>query len=141
MDTTGIIELISSIKNRANELIVNELKKEGIPDIVPSHGNILFTLFKKDGIMMKEINEIINKKKNTVTVLIKKLIKLGYIKKQSDPTDQRITRIFLTEKGKSFEKSFFRISNKLVGKIYINFTDEEKNSIMKLLNKVKNNLG
>jgi MarR family transcriptional regulator, organic hydroperoxide resistance regulator len=139
MNYNNIISLISLIRNLANEFIINELKKEGIKNIAPSHGFILHTLFNKDGITMKEINEIINKKKNTVTVLIDKLESMEYLRKETDIDDKRITRIFLTEKGKSFEKSFKRLSDKLIKKAYAGIAENEKLNLMKYLDKIKKN--
>jgi MarR family transcriptional regulator, organic hydroperoxide resistance regulator len=139
MNFNNIISLISSIRNRSYELIVDELDKEGVNDIAPSHGFILYNLFKRDGITMKEINERINKKKNTVTVLIDKLESRGYVKKEQDEDDKRITRIFLTKKGRSFEKFFNEVSKKLLDITYAGFSDKEKTEIMRLLEKINNN--
>lgn len=139
MNYNNAISLISLIRNHANEFIINELKKEGIKNIAPSHGYILHTLFNNDGITMKEINENINKKKNTVTVLIEKLEYQGYLRRETDFNDKRITRIYLTEKGKFFEKSFKRISDKLIKKTYSGFKEDDKEVFVKYLEKIKDN--
>ena len=83
MKDTEIFQLISSVRNRANEFIVDNLQKAGIENIAPSHGHILHNLYIKDGITMTEITQKIHKKKNTVTVLVDKLIRYGYIRKQN----------------------------------------------------------
>lgn len=140
MSSNEIVTLLSSVKTQASDLIMDELKKSGVKGISPSHGFILHSLFKRDGLMMREINEKINKRKNTVTVLIEKLVSLGYIEKKSDIQDKRITRIFLTEKGRSFEKVFRDVSKTLIEKIYSGFTEGEKSKIMMLLEKIRKNL-
>jgi len=140
MNTNDVIRLISAVRHRANELIVNELAKAGIKNIVPSHGYILFNLFKKDGLAMKEITQKIGKRKNTVTVLIDKLVLHGYIRKEADADDRRRTRIYLSQKGKSFEHVFNGISKKLLDAVYKGFSEEEKRTLMKLLEKIENNL-
>ena len=135
MNIKDIISGISSIRSKANEFIISELKKAGITDIAPSHGFILYTLYKKDGIPMKEITEKINKKKNTVTILINKLIRNGYIYKKADINDKRISRIFLSEKGISFKSDFMNISDKLINKAFKNFKEIEKKELARLLDK------
>jgi DNA-binding MarR family transcriptional regulator len=139
METKNIISRISAIRNKANEFLAHELHLEGLRDIAPSHGYILYVLFKNDGISMKEIKNSINKKKNTVTVLIDKLVSRGFLKKVPDANDGRTTRIFLTPKGKSLEKSFNSISDKLLKKAYHGFSENEKTKIVMLLNKIDKN--
>ena len=139
MNTNNIISLISSIRNKANNFILAELKKIGINNISPSHGYILYTLYKKDGIPMKDITKNINKKKNTVTILIDKLIKEGYVYKEIDIKDKRFSRIFLSEKGQSFKENFMHISEILLEKAFANIHDLEKEKLMELLLKIENN--
>jgi MarR family transcriptional regulator, organic hydroperoxide resistance regulator len=139
METNGIISRISAIRTKANEFLAHELYREGLKDIAPSHGYILFVLFKNDGISMKEIKNSINKKKNTVTVLIDKLLSHGFLKKAPDANDGRTTRIFLTSKGKSLEKSFNSISDRLLKKAYKGFSESEKMNLTMLLNKMDKN--
>ena len=139
MNTNNAISKISSIRNRANEFIISELKKIAINNIAPSHGYILYTLYKKNGIPMKDITKSINKKKNTVTILINKLIKNGYIYKSTCPEDKRLSRVYLTEKGKSFKNVFMKISDKLIKKTFNNFIESEKKELIRLLIKIENN--
>ena len=139
MDTNKIISVISSLRNLANEFLIGELKKEGVSNIAPSHGHILNALFENDGISMKEITEKINKKKNTVTVLIEKLTAQGFVRKGIDCSDKRTTLVFLTHKGKTLEKSFKDISTKLIDKAYNGFTEKEKSNLMMFLKRMETN--
>jgi len=140
MNTAKVVAVISSIRGLAHELIMEELKTHGIPDIAPSHGDILATLYSGDGIPMKDIAVRIGKKKNTVTVLVDKLAHLGYVRKEEDGLDRRTTRIFLTEKGRAFEKVFREVSEKLIRKTYSGLTEPEKEQLMELLARVEQNL-
>jgi MarR family transcriptional regulator, organic hydroperoxide resistance regulator len=139
MDTTTIIARISALRNKAHGFLTYELHKAGLGDIAPSHGFILYALFKNDGSSMKEITSRINKKKNTVTVLIEKLAAHGFIKKAFDTSDRRTTRIFLSKKGKTLEKSFNTISEKLLATAYHGFTENEKITLLTLLDKMNRN--
>lgn len=140
MNTGKVIARIASIRGLAHELITGELGKAGISDIAPSHGDILSQLYSEDGISMKEIARRINKKKNTVTVLVDKLTALGYIRKETDGADRRTTRVFLTEKGCAFQEVFRGVSDTLIGKVWEGFAEEEKEALMGLLERVERNL-
>ena len=136
----GLFHKISRIRKKGNDLILSELNKLGIEKVSPSHGHILTNLYQKDGMTMKEIAEKIRKKKNTVTILVDKLIKAGYIYKETAPEDKRITHIYLTEKGNAFRDDFYRIGKQLIEKTYQGFSEDEKELLISLLNRVDDNL-
>lgn len=140
MEQQQIIALISKIRHSANELIMRELDNHGIKGIVPSHGEILVRLFRRDSIPMSELASAINKKKNTVTTLVEKLVNLGYVSKSTDPDDSRITLVKLTPDGKSLQKSFDKVSAVLLDTVYNGITEKEKESVLKVLLKMKKNL-
>ena len=140
MNTAKVIAVISSIRGLAHELIAGELKKHGVADIAPSHGDILAALYSQDGMSMKDISARIGKKKNTVTVLIDKLVALGYVRKETDGLDRRTTRVFLAEKGRVFEHIFREVSQKLIEKTYRGFTESEKEELMGLLTRMEENV-
>lgn len=140
MEQKQIIALISKIRHNANELIMRELEKHGIKGIVPSHGEILVRLFRRDSIPMSELASAINKKKNTVTTLVDKLVNLGYVIKSADPDDSRITLVKLTQGGRSLQKSFDKVSAVLLETVYSGITEKEKEAVLKVLLKMKKNL-
>ena len=65
---------------------------------------------------------------------------MGYLEIGKDSDDNRITRVRLTEKGKTLEKDFWDISQKLISKVYQGFSDMEKEILIRLLARIKNNL-
>lgn len=135
MNTNHIISLIAAIKYKADKYIVEQLNMNGIVGLVPSHGEILSSLFNHKSLTMKQIADKIDRDKSTVTTLIKKLIDLGYIKRESGINDKREVYISLTSKGKSFEPIFNQISSNVIGKAYFEFSHEEKESLINLLEK------
>jgi DNA-binding MarR family transcriptional regulator len=139
MKIDNSIKLIGLVREKANYFLLNELKQIGITDIATSHGDILSTLFKYKECTMTELSKSINKDRSTVTALITKLTKFGYVSSKKDPADNRSTIIYLTEKGKELEPNFQKISEKLYEKEYQGITDEEKDIFNKILKKIYNN--
>jgi MarR family transcriptional regulator, organic hydroperoxide resistance regulator len=135
----NIISLISAIRRKSNELIISEMAGHNIKGLVTSHGDILAALFEKKVLSMKEIAERIGRDKSTVTALINKLIKFGYVKKQSDPQDSRIVLVALTNKGRALQTDFYEISGKLLSTVYKGISDSEKMAVSAILNKIKQN--
>ena len=99
----NLLSLISKIREYGNHFIIEELKKNGAKGLVPSHGDILACLYEQNKMTMKDISEKIRRTRPTVTVLVDKLEKLGYVKRETSKEDNRYTYIVLTKKGLDFK--------------------------------------
>ena len=109
---------IAQIRKRINDFILSRLAEEGIRELAPSHGSILVVLYHEGPQPMAVLSERIERDKSTLTVLVRKLEKLGYISREADPEDSRVSIIHLTEKGFQFRALFERISEELADRIW-----------------------
>ena len=134
------ISLIAAIRDKANSYIIKELKKSGINGLVPSHGEILMQLINKGTITKTEIAEKIGRDRSTVTTLVDKLEKLGYVSQERSTTDNRYIHLSLTQKGKDFEGIFWNISRNLFEKEYNGIPEEERALFLTVLDKIYKNL-
>ena len=137
---SGVISQIAKIRERINRLIVQELREHEIDGIVTSHGDIFYALFRRDELTMQETADLIGKDKSTVTALVDKLVKAGFIEKRQDETDRRVTFIRLTEEGQRLRPDFHEISVTLLARIYAGFTEQEKETLMSLLSRIQENI-
>ena len=140
MDHERVIALISAIRDKANRFILQQLKDRGITDIAPAHGGIFVHLFRNTEMTMGEMAQLIDRDKSTVTALVDKLVVLGYVRKERDARDSRVTKIRLTSEGRALEANFALISKELLKQVYSGFTEEEKQNIIHLLGLINNNL-
>jgi DNA-binding MarR family transcriptional regulator len=140
MKTRNVISQISRIRQKVNAFIVSEISKKGVDGIVVSHGDILYALFQKEKLTMAEIAERISRDKSTVTALVDKLVKLGYVTKERDTKDTRVTYVALTDKGHELEPAFEAISQELLDLFYKDVTEEEKEELIRILDKIERNL-
>lgn len=139
MDIKDIISLISKIRESANRFIISEMDKWGIDGLAPSHGDILVALLKAERLTMKELAEKIDKDKSTVTALVDKLIKQGYVEKTRDIEDSRVVFVTLTRSGKALKPMFDTISEELLSVVYKDIQQNEKEELINTLTKIKNN--
>lgn len=130
------LSLISKIKEKGNRFIIEQLNQNGIEGLVPSHGDILVLLYEDEKLTMKAIADKIHRTKPTVTVLVDKLEKFGFVKREKSDEDSRVTYIILTQKGKEFQSVFENISKDLNSLLYKNLTEKEANMLDKLLEKI-----
>jgi len=136
----NLVALCSRVSSNARKIIVSELVKQGVTDIVPSHGSILHLLYIREEVTMKEIADYVHKTKPTITVLVNKLEKLGYVVREKSDEDNRVSYIKLTEKGHKLKPIFEKVSDYLNDKVYKNLDEKESELAKKVLEKVLENL-
>ena len=115
---SDIADVIAQLRGKINAYIIARLADKGIHGLAPSHGAIFIALYHDGPQPMQMLSEKIRRDKSTLTVLIRKLESLGYVKREPDPADKRVTIIHLTEKGFRFRAVFEQISDELIGKIW-----------------------
>lgn len=107
--------------------------------LAPSHGEILGALIYRGPLPMTEIARIIEKDKSTITALVNKLIKLGYVQRGKHSSDARISLISLTEKGAALKREILLIAGDLRARSYQGISDEEAETLVRLLTKIDEN--
>lgn len=134
-DYLDIYERLSMAKDRSDQFIINEMKKRDIHGIVPSHGEIITSLYKKqDSLTMNEIGQQVHKTQATVTILVKKLEQQGYVVREKDAKDGRVTRVALTNKGNQLAEAVLEIAEELVGFYHQSLEENELRDLQQLMN-------
>lgn len=130
------LSLISKIHQKGNNYIIEQLNLCDAKGLAPSHGDILICLYQDGKMTMKDIAQKIRRTKPTVTVLVDKLEKSGFVKREVSESDSRSFNIVLTKKGEDFRPVFEKISKGLNDMLHKNLTDKEADTLEKLLSKV-----
>ena len=104
-----------------------------------SHGDIIYALFNKQRLTMAEIAEKIGRDKSTVTALVNKLVRLGYVTKERDTEDTRVVYVTLTQKGNELKPIFEAISREIIDVFYQDISQNEKEELIRILNMIYNN--
>lgn len=95
---------------------------------------VLMVLWEKDRISIKEIGEKLYLDSGTLTPLINKLISKGYIKKETQPEDNRELIISLTKKGVDLKREAYDIPPQVASKVKL--SEEEGKQLYSLLYKL-----
>ena len=136
MENFEIVYLSSLLNEKAGDFIQDELKKYGYPELKMAHGDIFHVLFEAGELRAKEIAR---RSKSTVSELVDRLVKLGYVCKKPDPADARGVKVSLTEKGVAFEAVFGKISEDLSARILSAVEPEELEIAEKVMRKLTSN--
>jgi len=140
MKNDQIIFLIGRIQYKASRFLTRELRVHDIKGLATSHGEILGALMFQGPLSMTEIARIIDKDKSTITALVDKLIRLGYVKKEKHGADNRFSLIAVTQKGEALKPAFVSIARKLRALSYKDIPDDERETLVRLLTKLNENL-
>ena len=122
MSEKSMQELLVQISHRYAAKCFSMIKELGLyPGQIP----ILAILRKKDGYSQKEIVKLLGVKPPTVTVSIQRLEKSGLLYRTQDENDQRIIRIYLTEKGRDTIQKGMSYMEQLEQSVFGNFSETE----------------
>ncbi len=139
--TREIVAQISRIHERTHALIEAELKARGMTGIVPAHGAILAFLFTQTHpVPIKAVVERVGRVKSTVTVMLNTLERHGYIVKTPCESDNRVTYVALTEKGRRLRPDFKAISERLLTTVYGPMAPHDRQTFLHLLDQIERNL-
>jgi DNA-binding MarR family transcriptional regulator len=127
--------LIFLISKVCQKLIINlqeSFSESGI-EVTPIQVMLLFFLQKNDGSSLTQISQGLMLENPTVTGLIDRLEKSGYVKRSDHPNDRRVYLVYLTEKGKKVANKALPIVKKLNEEIKEGYSKEEIESFKKVL--------
>lgn len=129
--------LMGDISKLFHDKLRNFSEQIGIPD---GYRHILFTLARADGKTQYEISVITHLKAPTVSVALQKMEAEGLVTRFTDETDQRQSRVYITERGREIHKKMednLKVSEKLALDAV---SEEEEAFLRRILLKMRSNL-
>ena len=109
-------------------------------DVHPRQIPLLFILQKKEGMSQREICDEMKIKPPTVAVSIKRMEKAGLIERKPDEKDQRVTRIYMTEKGKEIKAKALERIHKNEAVMMEGFSEAEQCLLRRFLEQILVNI-
>ncbi len=101
---------------------------------------LLVELWKQDGLTNAEIAELLDIKPSSVTAQVKNLEEAELVTRIADENDKRVSRVFLTEKGREAKEKRSETRDNVSSEIFDNLTEDEQATLATLLDKlVKSN--
>ena len=117
--------LLSQVHQVCGRVWNKILRENNMTDLEGARGRIIFALWGKDGVPIKTLCEKTSLDKSTLTGIIDRLERDGYIERKPSQTDKRSTLICLTGKEQEFAKHVQKVSNQMNKIFYKGFSDEE----------------
>ena len=115
------------------------LAQHGITDIEPCHGDIFTVLFAEKSLPLTELAAKTHRCKSTVSEMVERLVKAGWLQKPAAPEDARRITVALTEKGRKLEGIFEAVSEVLIKDLSAGFTEEDLRVFEGLMDRMSDN--
>ena len=139
METKGGF-LISRIKQVGTRIFDRMLATSGIDSFNGAQGRILYVLWQNDEISISNLSTQTSLANTTLTAMLDRMESMGLIVRKPDPKDRRNRLIALTEKAKSLQDDYNRISKHMNEIYYTGFTETEIVQFESYLQRILNNL-
>lgn len=140
MKNRELIKTITEIDKKLKLRKLKELELRGIVGLAPTHGDILVALFRNESLSMRDLSETIQRDKSTVTALVNKLIKLGYVEKYKGTEDSRVTFVKLTPLAYEKRGTFIEVADIIMEQFSRHVTQEEVETALDVLKKINSGL-
>ena len=128
-----LVQICRAHRNKAQELLSQI-------DLYPGQEFLLTNLSPHDGLTHTEVAENLCVQPATLTKMLDRLVKTGLVQRKMDPDDQRVSRVYLTEKGRQLLKPIEQAWEELEQISFANLTLEERLLLRRLLLQVYANL-
>lgn len=128
-----ITRFISLTERCGTEFKTDELKELGIG---PNYNMYIFYLCNNPGVPQDTLSKVLHINKSNVTRALQILINDGFVYKEVDSNDKRISRIYPTEKAYQIRPLISEKMNKWNRIIMDGLTEEEQQKLYELLKKV-----
>ena len=101
---------------------------------------LVFILSKESGLIQTDLAARLQIKPATLTVMLRRMEKAGLVFRRHDKQDQRISRTFITEKGRNTFKMAENVMKEIDTEMYKGFEAEERKRLKEYLSRIRDNL-
>ncbi|RJX38083.1 MarR family transcriptional regulator [Paenibacillus pinisoli] len=132
-----ITRLMSHIVRRHHQQVHTELNGH---EVYPGQPPLMLALARDGGQSQNELARRLEIKPATLTVMLNRMEKNGLVRREADPADLRISRIYLTAKGFDTVSLVGETLDRLEQQALQQFTAEEEALFRSFLMRVKDNM-
>ena len=101
---------------------------------------VLLALWEQEGFTQTELAKRVQNTPSTVTKMLQRMEKTGFIQRKPDAEDQRVSRVYLTEAGRAIQSDVEAVWKTMEAETFANFTLEERVLLRRFLLQIRENL-
>ncbi len=101
---------------------------------------VLFALWDQEGLTHTELAERLQNTPSTVSKMLQRMEKAGFVVRRPDAEDQRLSRVYLTEAGWAIKSDVQAVFRRTEAETFAGFTLEERVLLRRFLLQLRDNL-
>lgn len=117
--------LLSQVHQLSNRVWGRILRKHNMENLSGARGRVIYALWSKNGVPIKSLCEKTCLDKSTLTGILSRMERDGFISRECDENDKRSTLIYLTGKEQDFLSQVEEVSDEINNIFYKGFSDVE----------------
>ncbi|MBQ1629277.1 MAG: MarR family transcriptional regulator [Treponema sp.] len=131
--------LISQVHQVCQRVWYAVLSNNGLEDLAGARGRVIFALWNEDNIPIKKLVEKTSLDKATLTGIIDRLERDGFVKRVQSSEDKRVTLISRTGKDEIFKTKIPKVSDEQNSLFYKDFSPDEIEEFENYLKRILKN--
>ncbi|MCI8597188.1 MAG: MarR family transcriptional regulator [Lachnospiraceae bacterium] len=132
--------IISQIKRLSDRIFERILSERDIDAFNGAQGRILYVLWQKEYISLRELADGTGLAATTLTSMIDRMEEAGLVCRIPNENDRRKTLLALTDKAKNLRQDYNTVSDKMTEIVYAGFSEEEIRQCEAMLERIYQNL-
>lgn len=105
--------------------------------LTPVQYFVIVTLYNQDGMKFKDLACALSIEGPTLTGLLDRMERADFLERRGDPEDRRSVLVYLTDKGKQIGSEVNGLAGKLDQKLRVQFSNEDFNLFMSILDRME----
>jgi DNA-binding MarR family transcriptional regulator len=101
---------------------------------------MLFALWEQEGLTHGELAARSHVRPATVTKMVQRMEKAGFVERRHDQKDQRVSRVYLTDAGRAIRSDVEQVWRALEDETFLGFTLEERVLLRRFFLQMRDNL-
>jgi DNA-binding MarR family transcriptional regulator len=130
-----LIYLLFRAQHKLRAHLKKALHEKGIR-ITPAQAGVLFLLKQRNGRTMSELSQVLSTDNSTITGLVDRLERSGFVKRNPSATDRRVSHISMTVHGLEEIERAKPIIREVNAEIRTGFSDEDIETFKKVINRI-----
>jgi len=136
-ESESLDQLLAQICRLKHARVRALLETLGLYEGQPS---MLRTLWAEEGLTHTELARRLRVQPATITKMIQRMEKAGFVERRPDPEDERVSRVYLTEAGRAVQTDVRGVWHTLEREAFAELDDEERTLLRQFLLQIRENL-
>lgn len=101
---------------------------------------VLKALWEQEGLTHTALAERLHVTPATITKMLQRMEKAGFVVRKPDAEDQRVSRVYLTKAGRAIQRRVQAVWKRMDRETFAGFTQEERALLRRFLQQIRENL-